>query len=83
MLPRAACAGASAAGGEAAVAVASGSPDGELVLDRNEAIALVNFMAKLSDSVETVRALSIELAEQERQQRLELEQAGAVAAAAA
>jgi hypothetical protein len=36
-----------------------------LMLERNEVIALVNLLGKLSDSVETVRALNVVLDQQE------------------
>lgn len=40
----------------------------ELVLERNEAISLVNFLAKLSDSVETIRSLSLAVRDEQEQE---------------
>lgn len=46
-----------------------------LALERNEVIALVNLLAKLSDSVETVRALNVVLDQQAQQKQQQQGQA--------
>ena len=40
-----------------------GQPPADLVLERNEVIALVNLLERLSNSVEIVRSMSLELLE--------------------
>ena len=44
-----------------------GQPPTDLVLERNEVIALVNLLERLSNSVEIVRSMSLELLERHLQ----------------
>jgi ERO1-like protein alpha len=47
----------------------SNTAEPELTLERNEVIALVNLLERLSQSIEVVREMSLQLADRERHPR--------------